>query len=267
MNSPRQLFRIAGYRPALKRQIAVTRRRGFSSALLLLVPGTLLATVVSEHGLRTGPAVTQVLAVTTTVAALSGAALSYTDLVQERPVLLRAWRAGSSGFAMLLAKVTVYGVLSGALALFMVGLFLLLSQGPTGAFSLPPWLGLFTAWWAIMLSSMGLGLLISSIAPNLEAAVRAGTMLAIFQACLNGALFQLPNYLAISSRVLPARLGLAATAAYTGLSTERRKQGAYVDPMWDHTQIHYWLPLLGMVVIFLIALVGSSLVCEWRWRR
>jgi hypothetical protein len=160
--------------------------------------------------------------------------VTYADIVGEQEILLRDWRAGVKALPIVLAKATVFGSICVLFAATMVVLFTGRRDGPPAAYSIPPAGGLLLAWLAVMLASMGLGLLISAVSPTLERAVTFSTILAVLQVVLNGALFKLPGYLWLPSLALPARLGFAAMASYEDVN--RLAAGnTYTDSLW---QVH-----------------------------
>jgi ABC transport system ATP-binding/permease protein len=208
-----------------------------------------------------------VLAILATVAGLTGAALSYQDLVNERAVLKRDWRVGVSAATLLWSKAVVHGAFSGVLAAMMTTLYAAARDLPDTRFGLPPGPAMFVALSGIMLSSTGLGLLISAISDSAERAVTWNTLLAVVQVALSGALFQLPFALHLLSPVIPTRLGLGALASYAGLNEARSAAGLYTDPLWRPAGLFFWLLLLATGVLF----VGSTFVAIWKterdWRR
>src|SRR5262249_30077097 len=81
----------------LGRQLTVLLRRGpwYATGMALLpMGGAAVAAVAGADGLRPAPDLTQVLAILVTVAALSGSALSYLELVSAEKIYKRDWRAG-----------------------------------------------------------------------------------------------------------------------------------------------------------------------------
>src|SRR5207248_7797237 len=116
----------------------------------------------------------------------------------------------------------------------------------------------------IMVSSVGLGMVISALSGSLERAVTYNTLLAVVQVALNGSLFKLPLLVGLPSLLLPARLGLAAIASYADLNRYRFAP-AYQDVLWTQSPIRFWMLLIGMVTI-LLASVGTAVrITERRW--
>ncbi|GAA3300435.1 ATP-binding cassette domain-containing protein [Dactylosporangium vinaceum] len=254
-----------GFAQALLRETRLVIRRGRKSLSgLVALPffGALLAAFASGDGLRPGPDMAQVLSILTTVAALTGAALTYLQLVHERAVLQRDWRVGISAGRLVSAKAFVYGAVSLICAALVTATFLTLRPGPPSAFGISPVLALFGAMALTMMSSMGLGLLISSFARTLEQAVTLNTMLAVVQVALNGALFAVPIW---CTWFLPSRLGLGLIAAYADLNAVRPSP-LYHDPLWAHGAVVMPLAVLGMSLIAGWSVVGAAAKTERGWR-
>ncbi len=255
-------------RVLVTRQLWLLARRGWKSSLTLLTMpliGAALAVVAAHDGLRSGAGLTQVIAIMTTIAALTGAALSYQDIVEETGPLRRDWRVGTATGSIVTAKSLVYLLVCAVLSMEMTGLFAAVRPWAPGAFSIDPWVGLTLVWFLVMSASMCFGLLVSAVSPTLERAVAVNTVLAILQVVLNGSLFKLPVVLAQAALVLPARLGYAAVANYTDLNTARR--GAYTDPLWDHSVLWFWVLQGALVLSGVVATRLAVVLLERNWRR
>lgn len=258
-------LRSVGFGPALLRQALLVARRGwrwFAMLLGLPVLGTLLAIVASGEGLRPGPQTLQVLSVLVTVAALTGAALTYLDLVHERAILKRDWRVGVGAGQLLAAKSVVYGLICVVLSAVITVCFAAIRPLPPPALGIAPALLVFAAMLLTMVSSMGLGLLVSAVADRLEQAVAFNTLLALCQVALNGALFEVPP---IPSAIFPARLGLGTIASYLDLN-QHRPPGAYHDPLFTNGAVWVPLTLAFMALLGIWATVAAVSVMERRWR-
>ncbi|MEV0129411.1 ATP-binding cassette domain-containing protein [Dactylosporangium sp. NPDC050688] len=261
----RPALNVRGLPQALLREALLVARRGWKSlGGLVALPfcGALLAIFASGDGLRPGPDMAQVLSILTTVAALTGAALTYLQLVHDRAVLQRDWRIGITAGRLVSAKALVYGAVSLLLAALVTATYLGGRDGPPAAFGIAPGLALFAAMALIMMSSMGLGLLVSSFARTLEQAVTLNTLLAVLQVALNGALFPVSVWL---TWLLPSRLGLGLIAAYADLNSVR-PPGLHHDPLWAHGAVVIPLSVLGMVLVAVWSVVGAAAKTERGWR-
>ena len=258
---------LAGLRTLTARQFVLTLRRG-RIFLATLVAGpvvcTGLAVVASPEGLRPGTAMGSVLAILVTVAALTGTSLTYPDIVNDAGKLRRDFRVGVETLPIVLSKAIVYTVVCAVLAALIAGLFSALRELPPRADGLPPLVMLYLVVLLIMLASMGLGLFISTVASSLEMAVAWSTLLAVLQVSLSGTLFHLKGVFGVLTAVLPARLGLAAVASYADFNRYRRP-ALYTDWLWNPGATHFWLLILGLLVVEFLAVAAAVGMLHRRW--
>jgi ABC-type multidrug transport system ATPase subunit len=250
---------LTGLGTLVSRQLLLTMRRGGGSlTVLFLVPlaCTLLAVAASGDGLRPGPELGSVLSILVTVAALTGASLTYPDIVNDAPRLHRDFRVGVEASSMVLAKALVYSGLCALLAALVSGLFAALQELPPTAYGVPPLPALYLVVLLTMLASMGLGLLVSAGAPSLERAVTWSTLLAVLQVALSGTLFRLEGAFGLLTAVLPARLGLAAVASYADFNSFRAPP-LFRDGLWD-AGVGRWSSLVLMLLVVTAAAVTGS---------
>ncbi|TDC60069.1 ATP-binding cassette domain-containing protein [Micromonospora sp. KC207] len=262
-------WRVAGLPTLLHRQFTLTRRRGRGSqAVLVAVPVlcTLLAVAASGNGLRPGTELGPVLAILVTVAALTGASLTYPDIVADSEKLRRDWRVGVEALPIVLSKAIVHSAVCAVLAAVVSVVFAAFRELPPGGYGIPPFAMFYGIVLLTMLASMGLGMFISACSPTLERAVTWSTLLAVFQVALNGTLFQLKGIFGLATGVLPARLGLAAVASYVDLNRYRRP-ALFTDPLWAAGAGRFWLLITAIAVVLVIAVVGSVRALHRRWTR
>jgi len=258
---------MRGFGVALRRQATVVWRRGPSSLVALggmPLIGTGIAVAASGDGLLPGPRTTQVLTVLITVAALTGAALTYQDLVSEWSILRRDWRVGVGAIPLLLAKATVFGGVCTVLSASVVIVFAALRDLPAEAFSVSPVLMLFLTLVSTMAGSMAVGMVVSAVSASLERAVTLNTLLAVLQVALNGSLLHVTGWLHLAD-VLPARLGFAALAAYLDLNRVR-PPGAHHDALWNHNTARAVLPLVAIGALLVALTLVAMVIVEVRWR-
>jgi len=243
----------------VRRQIVLITRRGRGSiAVLFLVPAlcTLLAIVASRTGLAPSAGMSSVLSILATVAALSGASLTYPDIVNDTPKLRREFRVGIEAYAMVLAKASVYAGVCALLAGLITGLFVVARDLPPAAYGIAPVLMLYLVVLLTMLASMSLGLLISAGAPSLERAVTWSTLLAVLQVALGGTLFHLKGLFGLLTAVLPARLGVAAIASYANFNSYRMPP-LFRDSLWNRGAAHWWLLIFLLAGVMAAAIAGA----------
>jgi ABC transport system ATP-binding/permease protein len=260
---------LTGLSTLLHRQLVLTRRRGRGSLIVLFcvpVLGTGLAAVASGDGLRPGTAMGPVLAILVTVAALTGASLTYPDIVNDEGKLRRDFRVGVEALPIVLSKALIYSGLCAVLAALVSVLFALFRELPPAAYGVAPMVMLYLVVLLTMLGSMGVGLLISAWSPSLERAVTWSTLLAVFQVALNGTLFQLDGVFGVLTAPLPARLGLAAMASYADFNRYRRP-ALYEDGLWNPGAGLFWLLVILLLVVFAAAVLGAVHLLHRRWTR
>ncbi len=253
----------------LGRQATLILRRGPRYALgqaLLPVGGAVVAAVAAERGLRPDPGLAPALAILITVAALSGAALTYLEVVQNLGILKRDWRAGAGPGRLITVIFLAYAVVCAALAALMIAALHLVREGFEPAFGVPPAAAEALIVLLVLLSSAALGLLVSVAVGRIEQAVTANTVVAVAQVVLSGSLFELPGWLAPVTWMLPARLGFAAAAGYGDLNAQRRGR-TYTDALWSHDPAHFWSLLGGLAMITVVALLAAAWILGRRWHR
>ncbi|GAA2477965.1 ATP-binding cassette domain-containing protein [Winogradskya humida] len=268
-SAPLLRWKLAGLPTLLHRQLMLTARRGRGTlAVLFLVPliCTGLAVAASGGGLRPSAAIGSVLSILVTVAALTGASLTYPDIVNDEGKLHRDFRVGVEALPIALSKAIVFTGVCAVLAGVVSVEFALLRDLPPDAYGLPPFGMLYAVVLLTMLASMGIGLFISACSPSLERAVTWSTLLAVLQVALSGTLFHLNGFLGIVTRILPARLGLAAMASYTGFNSYRGP-ALYTDALWNAGATRFWLLVFGLVLALAVAVWASVLVLHRRWTR
>lgn len=230
---------------------------------VLPILGALLAIMSAEAGWRRGPDAGQLLALLTTVAALTGASLTYSDLVSERRAIKREYRIGVSGLQVVTAKLTVAGAQSAVLTLIIIAVYAVRRPfgGPGALDWPPPILAAAVPLFLVMLASAAAGLLLSAVSEHLQRAVTLITALAILQVALNNVLFNLPHALLWPTLVVPTRLGVAAQAAYLGL------QHTPHDPLWNHTFTAWLLNVVALIGLMALFTWCAGLMLDRRCRR
>ncbi|MFI6295895.1 ATP-binding cassette domain-containing protein [Nonomuraea sp. NPDC050790] len=261
---PRPATFTRQWRVLVSRQVALLATRGvragatgpvrrWTVALMpfLVAAGSaaLAAWVTGPDGLGKGAAGDAVTAISllTTLAMLSGQALTYSDVVAEMGTITREHRTGVMVTAVLAAKWQVFAAVAILQALIMALVFTWIRPGPAEPLWTTPVLDLFLTLAVLSVSAMSLGLLISVSVRKLEQAVLAVTLTSVAQIALNGSTADLSGggALAVAAALLPDRWGLAATASLTGLPGGR-------EALWSHTS-GQWLFDLGMCAALALA--------------
>jgi ABC-type multidrug transport system ATPase subunit len=216
--------------------------------LLLAVAGALLAAEASgARGLRPLPgsgSPTAALSFLVTVCALTGQALTYSDVVSEVGVIRRECRTGVRPGCVIVAKWCVYSCVAVVQAAAVTAVFVGLRHAPAFSVVFGGGADLFIGLSAMGVSAVSLGLLISARAARLEQAVGFATGAAIVQVALNGVTINLSGPLRWLSYLVPSRWGMGALASSTNLPaiTPHPAAGAVSqvstalggDALWQH---------------------------------
>jgi ABC transport system ATP-binding/permease protein len=220
----------------------------------------------SGLGAKPGPAGNIALSVLTTLAMLSGQALTYGDLISDFPIIHREHRTGAVLSAVMLSKWLVFVAVAVIEAGLMTGAFVARRPGPVYSNALPPLAELFCDLAALTITAMSLGLLISSLARKLEQAVALVTLASITQIALNGVTAQLSPFLNGISVLLPDRWGLAAAASSVDLGRISLPPHKPPDALWQHTSVQWTTDLIALAVLAVGYAVLATLVLRSRMR-
>jgi len=234
-----------------------------------LVLAAILQLVSTPDGLTGPPGTNQnaeaVLLILAIGACFTGALNSIREIVKERPIYTRERAAGLSSGAYLWSKLLVLGVLSALQAVLMtvVGLFGR-KMPPTGSFlTHAPELEIVLAMAVLAVTSMTLGLLISSAVSTSEKSLPLLFISVMAQVVFTGGVIAIAGQPGLEQLawISPSRWGFGAVASTTSLDViTPPAPGSVKDPLWAHTS-HAWLLDMGMMVV--LAVVFSFIT----WRR
>jgi ABC-type multidrug transport system ATPase subunit len=201
----------------------------------------LAAMVAASPGLGRGPAATTALTLLSTLGILTGQALTYSDVVNEMPIIRREARGGVGAFPVLATKWLVFSVLAIGQAAVITAVFCAVPhRSPQEGLIVGPVPDVFLGLAALSVTAMSLGLLISVLSAKLEHAVALVTAVSITQIALNGLTSNLSHLSAVSAfaALFPDRWGVAALASSIDL---RGFDGRLVshDPVWTHSAAHW----------------------------
>ena len=217
-------------------------------------------------GAKPGTSGSIALSVLTTLAMLSGQALTYGDLVSDFPIIRRERRTGALLATVMLSKWLVYSgvaVLQAVLAMFA---FEALRPGPAYANLLPPFAELAADLAALSIASLSLGLLISALASKLEQAVALVTLTSITQIALNGVTAQLSRGLNVVAVLLPDRWGLAAASSSVNLDRILVPPHEPADALWRHSTGQWATDLIALTAQAIGYAVLATLLLSRRLR-
>ncbi|MEU6793111.1 ATP-binding cassette domain-containing protein [Nonomuraea wenchangensis] len=234
--------------------------------LVAALSAVLAAMVTGPDGLGPGPSPDGATALTllTTLAVLSGQALSYGDIVGEYRIIQREHRTGVLLPAVVLAKWLVFAVVALLQGLLMTGVFLAVRPGPPAGLVLWPWLELAAGLCGLTVASMSLGLVISAIVRKLEQAVALVTATSVAQIALNGLTADLSGNVLLNALAspLPNRWGVAATASASNLRGNSPQP--VPDALWRHTPGQWLFALAVVAALSLVYLIATGVALKLR---
>ncbi|MDR3032526.1 MAG: FHA domain-containing protein [Kitasatospora sp.] len=190
-------------------------------------------------------------------ACFSGAANSVRELIKERVIYERERATGLSRSAYLMSKVVVLGLITILQGVIISGIGLATrSKMPESGAVLKglPVIELAFGVIGLGLTSMMVGLIISSLVKTSEMTMPLLVMFAIVQVVFTGMLFQLHGTVGAEQIgwLMPSRWAVAAMGATADMNTLLPFDGGKADPLWKHTAGAYGLDmavLLGMAVV------------------
>jgi ABC transport system ATP-binding/permease protein len=194
------------------------------------------------------------LALLTTLCVLSGQALTYSDVVNELPIIRREFRAGVGALPVLTAKWLIYAVIAVVQAGLITMVFCLFAnRAPQRWVFYNPEADLFLSLAALSVAAMTLGLLVSAMATKLEHAVALVTATSIAQIALNGVTANLhkTSPTSIFAGLLPDRWGLAAAASSVDLRGINQGHVTQVsaDALWRHSSGQWFQDLAALALL------------------
>jgi hypothetical protein len=260
------------------RQVALTfpvlAGRSYTALQVSLMPITvaavsalLAAVVTGDAGLGAGPqtAGPTALSILVTLSVLTGQALTYSNLVEEYPVLAREYRTGMVTAAAVLSKWLVFAVLAVVQGAVAVGVFVLIRPGPVhSATGLHPTVELACDLALTSVAAMSLGLLVSAWFDDLKKAVTVTSLAVIAQVALNGVTTDLSsspvmNAIAV---LLPARWGLSASASTVDLRAITPVSPP--DQSWQHTAGQWVTDTGALAALAALYALGAVVVLHRR---
>ncbi|WP_158846641.1 ATP-binding cassette domain-containing protein [Saccharothrix deserti] len=262
----------------LARQVALSlpllrhRDRGAFTTTLLpfaiaCASAVIAGVVTASTGLGPGTGGTTALSILVTLCVLTGQALSYSNLVEERAVVVREHRTGMVTAGVVLAKWVVFAGVAVVQTALVVGVFVLIRPGPAHAVTgLAPALELLVDLTATSIAAMSLGLLVSALCKELKQAVTLASLTVIAQVALNGVPTDLSDSPVVNAFavLLPSRWGLAASASSVDLRSIA--VGAPADELWRHSTAQWVHDLGALGVLTAVFVVLAVVVLDRRLR-
>jgi hypothetical protein len=187
-------------------------------------------------------------------ACFAGALNSVREIVKERPIYSRERSAGLSAGAYLGSKLIVLGVISAFQAVLLVLIGLTgVKFPPQGALLPIPLVEVMISVALVGVTSMAIGLLVSSAVSTAERAMPLVFLLVMVQVVTTGGIFAVHGKAVIEqiAWLTPSRWGFAANAATVNLNQIGGFNATHNgDPAWNHTAHAWLLDLIFMAVLF-----------------
>jgi len=235
-----------------------------------LVLAAIMQLINSPQGLTgtkgSNPDAEAILLILAIGACFTGALNSIREIVKERPIYTRERAAGLSAGAYLWSKLLVLGVLSAVQAALMtvVGLYNVKMPATGSFFTSSPELEIVLAMAFLAVTSMTLGLLISSSVSTSEKSLPLLFITVMAQVVFTGGVITIAGQPGLEQLAWfsPSRWGFGAVASTTrlGFITPANPPGSSPDPVWAHTP-HVWLMDMGLMVVQAVVLSFIT------WRR
>ncbi|MCF3964234.1 ABC transporter ATP-binding protein/permease [Streptomyces fuscigenes] len=238
--------------------------RGFIALMLILpaVLGIVSLVIPAEFGLGKPDArhafnsgagtITLILAVGM---CFSGAANSVRELIKERVIYERERATGLSRSAYLMSKVVILGLITAVQGGIICGIGFSTRPMPTEGLFMPPAVEICLAIIALGLTSMMVGLVISSLVKTSEKTMPLLVMFAIVQVVFTGILFKVFGTPGLEqfAWLMPARWGVAAAGTTLDLSHLMppfdKDDPTNLDPLWAH-EASQWVTDVGIQLLF-----------------
>ncbi|MFJ7070954.1 FHA domain-containing protein [Streptomyces sp. NPDC101115] len=184
----------------------------------------------------------------------SGAANSVRELIKERVIYERERATGLSRSAYLMSKVIVLGLITAFQGVIICGIGFSTRELPEEGLFMPPAVELCIQVIALGLTSMMVGLVISSLVKTAEKTMPLLVMFAIIQVVFTGILFQVYGSPGLEqfAWLMPSRWGIAGAGTTLDLAHLMppwdHKDPTNTDPLWEHT-IGQWSLDLGIQLL------------------
>jgi ABC-type multidrug transport system ATPase subunit/pSer/pThr/pTyr-binding forkhead associated (FHA) protein len=253
----------------IRRYVAVIASdKGFIGLMILLpaILGGVGAVLPAKYGLapplppdRFNGGAAMIMMILVVGMCFAGSANSVRELIKERVIYERERAVGLSRSAYLMSKVIVLGVITAFQGVIIAAIGFSVHDLPPDGVITAPAVELCVAIIGIGLTSMMLGLVISSLVKTAEKTMPLLVMFAIVQLVFTGALFQIFGKPGLEqfAWLMPSRWAMAAAGATLDLSRLMApwdpQNPTDLDPLWKHTG--------GQWTIDMIVLIAIGVVC------
>ncbi|WP_093655561.1 FHA domain-containing protein [Streptomyces radiopugnans] len=240
--------------------------KGFLALMVILpvILGVVSTVIPTDHGLTRNPEgfnqhAGTILLILAVGMCLSGAANSVRELVKERVIYERERATGLSRSAYLMSKVIVLGMITAFQGVIICAIGFSVRELPEEGLIMPTAVELCVGIIAFGLTSMMVGLVISSLVKTSEMTMPLLVGFAIIQLVFTGVLFQVFDAPGIEqvAWLMPSRWAVAATGATVDLSRTMapwdRENPTNLDPLWEHST--------GVWVMDMLILLAIGVAC------
>ncbi|MFI9718997.1 FHA domain-containing protein [Streptomyces sp. NPDC052396] len=187
----------------------------------------------------------------------SGAANSVRELIKERVIYERERAVGLSRSAYLMSKVIVLGVITAFQGVIICAIGFSIRKLPTAGLIVKkaPAVELCLVIIALGITSMMIGLVISSLVKTAEKTMPLLVMYAIVQVVFTGIMFKIYNSPGIEqfAWLMPSRWAVAGTATTLDLShimaPMDKNNPKNLDPLWAHTATQWGVDLVVLIIL------------------
>ncbi|MEE1941507.1 FHA domain-containing protein [Streptomyces sp. TRM 70361] len=240
--------------------------KGFLALMVILpvILGTVSTVIPTEYGITRNPNgfnqhAGTILLILAVGMCLAGAANSVRELVKERVIYERERATGLSRSAYLMSKVIVLGVITAFQGVIISVIGFSARELPDEGVILPANVELCVGIIAFGLTSMMIGLVISSLVKTSEMTMPLLVGFAIVQLVFTGVLFQVFDSPGIEQLawLMPSRWAVGVLGATVDLSRTMapwdRENPTNLDPLWEHST--------GVWVMDLLILLAMGVAC------
>ncbi|KIF73852.1 ABC transporter ATPase [Streptomyces sp. 150FB] len=258
----------------IRRYVAVIASdKGFIGLMLLLpaILGGVGAVLPAKYGLapptppdRFNGGAAMIMMILVVGMCFAGSANSVRELIKERVIYERERAVGLSRSAYLMSKVIVLGVITAFQGVIIAAIGFSVHDLPADGVVTSPAVELCVAIIGIGLTSMMLGLVISSLVKTAEKTMPLLVMFAIVQLVFTGALFQIFGKPGLEqfAWLMPSRWAMAAAGATLDLSHLMApwdpQNPTDLDPLWEHTGGQWTMDMIVLIAIGVVCGVVVS---------
>lgn len=184
----------------------------------------------------------------------SGAANSVRELIKERVIYERERATGLSRSAYLMSKVIVLGLITAFQGVIICAIGFVPRELPAEGLIMPPAVELCVVVIALGLTSMMVGLVISSLVKTAEKTMPLLVMFAIVQVVFTGILFKVYGSPGLEqfAWLMPSRWAIAGAGATLDLAHLMppwdHGNPTDLDPLWDHSA-GQWVANVSVLVV------------------